>query len=171
MFSLTMRRGSWIRFAMFAIVLWSARGAPACSCFPTGVKLEIESSNTVFRGAVEDIKELPQRQASHWKRRLVTCRVSRVWKGTGDRRLSIYLREPGEDCVGARFEPGKEYLVFAIQQEARDYWLGDRLSYGWTDLMPDGTTFLTVNNFCDSTGAVRLERRALAALGRGRAPR
>ena len=156
---------------MFAIVLWNTTSALACSCFPTGVKLDIESSNTVFRGAVEDVKELPQRQGSHWKRRLVTFRVSRVWKGTDDRRLSVYVREPGEDCVGARFELGKEYLVFAIQQEARDYWLGDRLSYGWTDLMTEGTAFLTVNNFCDSTGEVRLERKALAALGRGRAPR
>jgi hypothetical protein len=58
---------------------------------------------------------------------------------------------PGTDFIGARFDMREEYVVFAKSQRADDHKLGERFWFGWLDIMPAGTEFLTANNYCDST--------------------
>jgi hypothetical protein len=77
---------------------------------------------------------------------------------------------PGTDCIGARFDLRTEYVVFATSQKADDYRLEGRILLGWLDLMPAGTEFLTVNNYCDSTAPAKDARKTLRALGKGKRP-
>jgi hypothetical protein len=142
----------------------------ACSCIPQGVKRDIADASVVFRGVVTKVKQLPEREESERPRYAVTFSVSRYWKGNPDKEITMYVAAPGTDCIGARFEKDKEYLVFAVSQEANDYWLEDKFWYGWLDTLPRGTHFLTVNNSCDSTGEVKQAQKALRTLGKSRTP-
>jgi hypothetical protein len=151
------------------ISLIATSAASACSCIPQGVKQDTAAASVVFRGVVSKVKELPPRKESARPRYAVNFAVSTYWKGKPGREITIYVVQPGTDCIGARFEEGKEYVVFAISQESRDYALEDRFWYGWLDVLPKDTQLLTVNNFCDSTAEVRLARKTLRALGKGRA--
>ena len=85
----------------------------------------------------------------------MTFAVSTYWEGSPGKEIKIYVVGPGTDCVGAYFEEGKEYVVFAVSRESNDYQLGDRFWYGWLDVFPKGTSFLTLDNYCDSTGEVK----------------
>jgi hypothetical protein len=142
----------------------------ACSCIPQGVKQDTADASVVFRGVVSKVKELPERKESGRSRYTVTFSVSKYWKGNPGKEIAIHIVQPGTDCIGARFDEGKEYLVFAISQEARDYWLEDKFWYGWLDVLPSGTQLLTVNNFCDSTAEMKQAGKTLRALGKGRTP-
>ena len=143
---------------------------PACSCIPKGIKQEVADASIVFRGIVAKIEELPERKESGRPRYAVTFSVARYWKGKPSNQITIDILEPGTDCLGARFDEGKEYLVFAVSREAKDYWLEDTFWYGWLDVFPSGMHFLTVNNFCDSTAEVNRAGKTLRALGKGSAP-
>jgi hypothetical protein len=125
----------------------------------------------VFRGVVTRVKEFPGRKEGGRQRYAVTFTVSKYWKGNPGEEITIHIVEPGTDCIGAHFDEGKEYLVFAISQEARDYWLEDKFWYGWLDVMPRRTQLLTVNDFCDSTAEVKKAGKALRTLGKSRTPR
>ena len=156
-----------ICFCLVSLIATSA--ASACSCIPQGVKQDTAAASVVFRGVVSKVKELPPRKENVRPRYAVTFTVSRYWKGNPSTEITIYVVQPGTDCIGARFESGKEYVVFAISQESRDYSLEDRFWYGWLDVLPKGTQLLTVNNYCDSTGEVKQSRKTLRALGKGTA--
>jgi hypothetical protein len=141
---------------------------PACSCIPQGVKQDMAAANVVFRGVVSKVKELPERREGGRRRYAVTFSVSRYWKGNPEKVITIRIVQPGTDCIGAHFDERKEYVVFAISQGARDYWLEGKFWYGWLDMLPRGTQFLTVNNFCDSTAEVKQAGKTLRALGKGK---
>jgi hypothetical protein len=100
----------------------------------------------------------------------VTFSVSEVWKGNPGKRVTIDYLEPGDDCRGAHFDPHTEYVVFAKAEKADDYKAGDAFLYGWLDLMPKGTEFLVVDNYCNSTSPVKRAGNTLRALGGGRNP-
>jgi hypothetical protein len=155
--------------ALLCFVLPFATSAvPACSCIQQGVKQDTAYASIVFRGVVTKVKRLPERKESGRPRYVVTFSVFKYWKGNPGKEITIHIVEPGTDCIGARFEEGKEYVVFAISQEAKDYWLEDKFWYGWLDLVPGGTQLLTVNNFCDSTAEVKQAGATLRALGKGK---
>lgn len=153
---------------IWLVLLFPMSTALACTCIPQGIKQETAHASVVFRGLVTKIKEFPERQESVRKRYAVTFAVSNYWKGDPGKEITIYILEPGADCIGSRFDKGKQYLVFAISQEARDYWLEDKFWYGWLDVLPRGAQLLTVNNFCDSTAEMKKAGKTLRALGKGK---
>ena len=57
--------------------------------------------------------------------------------------MTLYVLAPGTDCMGAGLHVGKEYLIFATEEGAKDYRLnGDFFWFGWTDILPAGTPML-----------------------------
>ena len=156
---------------LFLAIYWGGSVASACTCLSLGVKHDLGNASVVFRGVVTGMKELPTRSGSGTKREVVTFLASRYWKGNRSREVALYTREPGTDCIGVHFEIGKEYVVFALEQESRDYWLDNVFWYGWLDILPAGSRFLTVNNFCESTAEVKVARKTIRALGNGVSPR
>jgi hypothetical protein len=157
-------------FRVVTTLLVAASIALSCTCVSSGLNQDTARATIVFRGAVTNIKELPLRPESSRKRFAVTFAVSEHWKGTPSKEVTLHIIEPGTDCVGARFAAGKEYIVFAESQRADDHWLDKHLWYGWLDLLPKGSSFLTANNFCDSTAEVKQARKTLRQLGRGQKP-
>jgi len=145
-------------------------GALPCTCIPPGVKDDLAHSNVVFRGVVVSVKILPKRSEIARARYAVTFSVSKYWKGSSGRSVTLHVVGPGTDCVGASFELGKEYIVFAVFQEANDYWLGNDFWYGWLDVLPRGSRILTANNSCDSTSEIKEGMSTLKVLGRGKRP-
>ena len=156
-------------FAMCMILGYPSVGQP-CSCIAGTLKQEISSAAMVFRGRVIDIAILPERKENPRSRQAVTFATSRWWKGLSSNKITVYVIAPGTDCIGASFDNGEEYLVFADAALSRDVFLEHRFWYGWKDVLPEGEPFLTVNNFCDSTARVSLARKTLRRLGRGTKP-
>jgi hypothetical protein len=147
-----------------------ASPAFGCSCIDMGVKSDMAAAALVFRGTVTDIKVLPSRKEVGDRRRYTaTFSASEYWKGAPAKSVLLHLVDPRPDCIGARFDLGKEYVVFAVAQRAKDYRLGDDLWYGWLDILADGLEILTVNNFCNSTAEVKAAAQTLKQLGQGRA--
>jgi hypothetical protein len=76
--------------------------------------------------------------------------------------------------MGAGFQVGKEYLIFASEEGARDYRPdADFFWFGWTDVLAPGTPMLQPRTGCMPGGdllasTVRLQ---LRRLGRGRIPK
>lgn len=157
-------------FRVVTTLLVASSIALSCTCVSSGLNQDTARATIVFRGAVTNIKELPLRPESSRKRFAVTFAVSEHWKGTPSKEVTLHIIEPGTDCLGVRFAEGKEYVVFAESQKADDHWLDKHLWYGWLDLLPKGSSFLTVNNFCDSTAEVKQARKTLRQLGRGQKP-
>ncbi len=141
----------------------------ACSCVATGVQHDLSVSAVVFRGRVTEVRQLPFRPEMRGRERYTaTFSVSEYWKGSPGRSLVLHLVEPKPDCIGARFELGTEYVVFAVAQQAKDYRLGDDFWYGWLDILPKDTDILTVNNFCDSTTKAESAEKVLKELGKAK---
>jgi hypothetical protein len=161
----------WWSVRLFIIMSAIAPIASPCTCFPRGVKQDTSRSAVVFRGVVNNVKELPFRPESSRPRYEVTFTASQYWKGTTTKQITLHIIEPGTDCVGARFDEGKEYVVFAVSQEVDDHWLETKFRYGWLDLLPKGSKILTVSNDCDSTSEVQQAGKTLRELGKGRKPR
>ena len=153
-----------------SLFVFAASSMLACSCFPEGPKRELVGAGAVFRGTVSNVVELPSRPDMPRGRYAVTFLVSEYWKGSSSREVTIHIADPGTDCIGALFDKGKEYVVFAVSQSAIDYFLEDKFWYGWRDVLPAGTRFLTVNNFCDSTAEAKRAGGTLRALGKGNRP-
>jgi hypothetical protein len=126
----------------------------------------------VFRGVVIDRKTLPARAEMRGRNRYaITFRVAEYWKGSPEEILVIYGLDPGADCLGdGGYQIGKEYLVYAIEQRAKDVLLDGYFWYGWEDVLPRGTTMLIPDTACKPGGEVAKARQALHELGRGRSP-
>ena len=153
------------------ILLVSASAISACTCVSRGVKYDLAEAAVVFRGTVKSVVEQPPRPEWHRSRYAVNFSVVEYWKGSPGDAVVLHVIEPGTDCIGARFDLGVEYVVFARLQEADDNYLAKNFWYGWLDLLPRGTRILSVNSFCDSTGEARTSIRVLRALGKGQKPR
>jgi hypothetical protein len=59
----------------------------------------------------------------------------------------------GTDCLGdGGYEVGKNYLVYASEQDVQDVTLdglpAGSFWYGWTDVLPKGTKMLASNGLC-----------------------
>jgi len=101
----------------------------------------------------------------------ITFRVDEYWKGSPVRTLLIYGLDPGTDCLGdGGYQVGKEYLVFAFEQRAKDVPLNDYLWYDWKDILPEGSAMLVPDTARKPGGEVRKAHAALQELGPGRVP-
>lgn len=153
------------------IGLWLASSAAsACSCIQGEVGQEFAASTVVFRGAVKNVTQLSSRVDMQRARFSVTFAVSEYWKANLGHHITIYVMDPGQDCVGAHFDARTEYVVFATTAVADDYRTANAFWYGWLDLLAKGKEFLTVNGACNPTGPVKRSGNTLRALGPGRKP-
>ena len=167
-----MRGGCFVPIVFLFVVCPAS--APACSCVAFASAQEaMREVSVVFRGTAVESKVLPQHPDMRWRRRyVVTFQVRQFWKGDPKRTVTLYDLEPGTDCLGAGFEAGHEYLVYAVLREAKDYKLDDLFWFGWTDILAPGTTMLEPLVACMPGGEIvfRKVRRALRQLGRGQLP-
>jgi hypothetical protein len=91
----------------------------------------MSSTAVVFRGTVAKSEVLKRHSEMKGRRRYaVTFRVHEYWKGTLGRSVTIYDLDPGTDCLGAGYQTGQEYLVYAGESPAKDYRLDEFFWYG-----------------------------------------
>jgi hypothetical protein len=131
---------------------------------------EIDGASVVFRGVVKNVTQLSSRVDMQRARYAVTFSVSEYWKADVGRHITLYVIDPGPDCIGAHFDWHTDYVVFAKTQKADDYRTVNAFWYGWLDLLPKGKEFLTVDAFCNPTAPAKRAGNTLRALGQGRKP-
>lgn len=106
-------------FAASLLVL-NANAANACSCVPTTPQQSLKNSNAVFAGKVINIahesSKNPEVSAS-WGEFKIRFEVSKVWKGKIEKQQVVLTSDSSAAC-GYSFEKGKEYLVYASDQES-----------------------------------------------------
>jgi len=156
---------------LFLALCLATSAASACSCIQGEIGQEFAASSVVFRGVVKNVTQLTSRVDMQRTRNAVTFSVSEYWKADLGRHITIYVIEPGTDCIGAHFDLHTEYVVFAKTQKADDYHMGNSFWYGWLDVLTKGQEFLTVNGGCSPTAAVKHAGNTLRALGQGKRPR
>ncbi len=126
----------------------------------------------VFRGTVTQHKTLPLHPKMRGRQRYaVTFRVQEYWKGTPAETVTLYTLDPGTDCLGEDYQVGKEYLVYASEQEVLDVQPDpDFFWYGWADVLTRGTKMWVPGNPCMPGGEVSASevKAALRQLRRGR---
>jgi hypothetical protein len=154
------------------LILIAVDHAAACTCvsaLSATALTEMADAARVFRGTVVETKRLPEHREVR-QRFAITFRINRFWKGASGPTVTLYDLSPGTDCQGFGFEVGKEYLVYASEQPAKDFKLDGHLFYAWTDLFAEGTAMLRPMS-CSSTGLTseKYVRHALGELGPGRA--
>jgi hypothetical protein len=153
------------------LVLWLASSAvSACSCIQGEIGQEFAASTVVFRGVVKNVTQLSSRVDMQRARNAVTFSVSEYWKADLGRHITIYVMDPGPDCIGAHFDWHTDYVVFAKTQMADDFRTVNAFWYGWLDLLPKGKEFLTVNAACNPTSPAKRAGNTLRSLGAGKKP-
>jgi hypothetical protein len=159
---------------MFFMLGLYADAVHACTCVTsTDSKSAISDAPVVFVGTVLKSELLRQHPEMRGRRRYaVTFRVREYWKGTRERTLKLYDVDPGTDCLGAGFEAGKQYLVYASEQPVKDTSFDDFFWIGWTDVLAKGATMLQPMMACMPGGNTKepLVQKTLRELGRGHAP-
>ncbi len=158
------------------LIVVTMEHAAACTCvsaLATTARTEMADAARVFRGTVIETRRLPDHPDPDARVRwrfVITIRVNRIWKGPPTPTVTLYDLSPGTDCQGFGFEVGKEYLVYASEDSAKDLKINGRLFYAWTDLFAEGTPMLRPKS-CSSTGLTseKYVHHALDELGPGRA--
>jgi hypothetical protein len=147
--------------------------ALACSCvYPmaTTARTQMTEAAVVFRGTVIERKVLPRRPELRRGRYAITFRVNEYWKGSPAPTIVIYGVDPGTDCMGwGDVEVGKAYLLYADEQEAKDYVFDDYFWIGWEDVLPKGAKML-VPGACTPGGEISNVKSTLRELGKGKRP-
>jgi hypothetical protein len=154
----------------FLALCWFASAASACDCIGPTVQTELDRSEVVFRGLVTKLTELPSRPDLDRSRSTITFSVSKYWKGIPGKEITLHILAPRPDCNGARFAPKTEYVVFAYRETADDVRIENSLWFGWLDLMPAGTKFLTARSLCSHTEEASKARQTIRSLGQGKRP-
>lgn len=111
-------------FSIFAIFILAISlvgyvpKAKACSCIPPEPPLEaMAKADIVFAGKVADI-DAPAVMTSTLDENKITFNVSRAWKGVEMNPFYVYSSGSSASC-GYEFEVGKEYLVYAYDDDGR----------------------------------------------------
>ena len=157
---------------LLTVGLLAARSAVPCIAKQTAPREALKLAAVVFRGTVVSSKLLSSRPEMRARQRFaVTLRVSEYWKGNRGETVTLYDLSPGTDCMGASLRPGKEYLIFASEEGARDYRLdNDFFWFGWTDVLPSGTPMLQPMATLGGELSHSIVRSNMRQLGRGRKP-
>jgi hypothetical protein len=132
----------------------------------------MRDASIVFQGTVVQRQVLPQRAEMKGRRRYaITFRVDQYWKGAPGRSVILYAVDPGTDCLGdGGYGVGKNYLVYASEQDVKDEAFDGQFWFGWTDLLPQGTKMLVPQTVCTPGGESAAARKSLRELGKGRIP-
>jgi hypothetical protein len=147
----------------------------ACTCVTSAAsdaKTLMRTSTVVFRGVVTERKLLPTRADMRGRNRYaITFKVEEYWKGPLKRLVVIYGVDPGTDCLGdGGYQVGQEYLVYATETYARDFYLGEDFWYGWADILPLNTRILIPDTACMPGGEISSVKHILRELGKGSHP-
>ncbi len=111
----TLIRWSTVLVVAAAFFLANPGCAFACSCLPPGTpQEELGKSDAVFAGKVVQVSGQVDGGAAETVE--VRFEVSQVWKGAESR--TVLVKTPGSSAsCGFNFEQGREYVVYASQQE------------------------------------------------------
>ena len=133
-------------------------------------------ASVVFRGTVVSRRALPQRTEMKGRGRYaITFLVDEDWKGNPGRSVTLYGLDGGTDCLGdGGYKVGKNYLVYASEQDAQDVTIDGfpdgPFWYGWTDVLPKGTKMLVPQTACMPGGETSAVRKSVRELGKARIP-
>ncbi|MGD6832528.1 hypothetical protein ACQCT5_10215 [Sutcliffiella halmapala] len=84
----------------------------ACSCLPPGTPLaELEKSDAVFSGKVIEVK-------TDDSTLIAKISVKESWKGMDSKETTVHTAIDSAGC-GVNFETGKEYIVYAYQEDGK----------------------------------------------------
>jgi hypothetical protein len=148
--------------------------ALACTVVYTPTPPEArKAAAVVFSGIVLRSDLLPPHPEMRGRQRYaVTLKVTRYWKGERGATVALYDISPGTDCLGAGLSVGKEYLIFAKEEGAREVrYAADDFVYGWTDILAPGTAMLMPQMNTPGGDLTKPQvRKWLRQLGRGREP-
>jgi hypothetical protein len=99
-------------FLLSVFSLPFASSSFACSCLPPGSPFaELEKSDAVFSGKVLGVKtDNSTLQAK--------IRVNEAWKGMDSKEVTVHTSIDSAGC-GVNFETGKEYIVYAYQEDGK----------------------------------------------------
>ncbi|MFB2919074.1 MULTISPECIES: hypothetical protein [Aerosakkonema] len=109
------------------LVLLNSNPADACSCLSANPRRSYQQARAVFAGKVTDIvvrQRAVDRQPNNdneadrlFTEVKVTFEVTKVWKGRISRQAVVMTSRSSASC-GYNFEKGKEYLVYAANEDA-----------------------------------------------------
>jgi hypothetical protein len=155
-----------VRITVLAVLLAIApRQIAACSCGDYDPRVELRSSDLVFRGNVTEARELPDAHMGNLviHRYQATFAVTGYWKGDAGRTVSLYSVILGDVGCGTGWttrDTGKEYVVFAQWVTAGEEFAGI-VENGARVLFPGACTGFEVNGMS----------RHLKRLGKSRPPK
>ena len=92
----------------FVCCLWTADAARACSCAVMAAPQARDAAVLVFEGELLRITASSDGPGAA----IAVFRLSRVWKGTPPRELSVQIPAPPTMCP-PHFEVGQRYIVYA----------------------------------------------------------
>ena len=158
-----------------AFLFLVALPALPCTCVVAAnsdARRAMDDVSVVFRGTVVQRRTLPQRVEMKGRGRYaITFHVDEYWKGPSLRSVILYGVDDGTDCLGdGGYEVGKNYLVYASEQDVKDVIIDGLLWYGWTDVLPKGTKMLLPQTACMPGRETSAVREAIRQLGKGRIP-
>jgi len=108
--------------------------ASACSCVEVPQKDARSRAYAIFDGTVTDIRYFDNEKDREISSRvLVTFKIAKSWKGPGGPTIQVHVMEVALMCDSYKFELGRRYVVYAIQQDKEG---------GWADQYPAGTQIL-----------------------------
>jgi len=160
------------RLAILGVVAFWGAPAFSCTCVSATKPPADFGASVVFRGTVTDKKLLPTRAEMKGRGRYaITFRVDENWKGSRQRTVVIYGLDEAADCMGgSSYKVGKEYLVFAAEQQSQDAPVYG-INWWFTDVLPKRTPML-VYSPCAPSGETSkvFVRDAINQLGKGSLP-
>ena len=144
-----MKRGLLVAF--FAVQYL----ASACSCGEVSQQAARTAAYAVFDGTVTDIHYFDnEKQREISSRVLVTFKIAKSWKGPMGSTMQVHVMERALMCDSYKFELGRRYVVYAIQQDKEG---------GWADQYPAGTQILELE--AGLSGLERMSTRSPGGLG------
>lgn len=102
-------KGLFVIYAGIFVLFLFASVAQACTC--------LDSPSKRFRGAKKIVEGqvltigAEQRNQEGWLRIPLTIRVSKSWKGSADKEMSVWTNRFGP-CSAFTFEKGEDYLFY-----------------------------------------------------------
>lgn len=110
----------WL-FLVTSLLVLNPDSASACSCLRSTPEEHFARANAVFSGKVIEVDGKQNTQIplpDSFLNRQIKFEVSRVWKGNVEKQEVVLTSDSSASC-GYSFEKGKEYLVYASEQDGK----------------------------------------------------
>ena len=103
---------------LLSLLFFVAPAVYSCECETPSQAKAFKSASAVFVGKVVDIRDSDVSivEGSSYSV-AVTFEVSQYWKGARTVRVTVHTDQGALSCNPFKFEPGKEYLVYARQKQ------------------------------------------------------